>query len=93
MKVAVIGGRDFNDYDKAKKSLDNILKFVDEDIEIISGGAKGADAVGEKYAAEFGYPVKKFPADWDKFGKKAGYLRNKQMAASRTAGQQKSSRA
>ena len=49
------------------------------DIEIVSGTAKGADQLGEKYAKEKGYPVKQFPADWSK-GKSAGYVRNEEMA-------------
>ena len=45
-----------------------------------TGTAKGADSLGERYAKENGYDVKLFPPDWKKFGRKAGPLRNKQMA-------------
>lgn len=48
--------------------------------EVVSGGAKGADALGEVWANANKTPVKKFPADWDKHGKAAGPIRNKQMA-------------
>ena len=48
--------------------------------EIVSGGAKGADQLGERLAAEFGLPVRKFLPDWDKHGKGAGFLRNGDMA-------------
>ena len=47
---------------------------------IISGTAKGADYYGEVYAKSAGIPIERFPADWTKYGKKAGYLRNIQMA-------------
>jgi hypothetical protein len=47
---------------------------------IISGCASGVDTLGELYAFIHDIPVKKFPADWDKYGKKAGMVRNKIMA-------------
>lgn len=50
------------------------------DVEIVSGTARGADQLGERYAFERGLPVKQFPADWDQHGKSAGYIRNAQMA-------------
>lgn len=80
MKLIVAGDRDFNNYDFVKSKLDSILSQVDEDIEIVSGKCKGVDKLGEEYAAENGYPIKPFPADWDKYGKAAGPIRNKQMA-------------
>jgi hypothetical protein len=53
---------------------------------ILSGGtSQGADALGEKYAAEHGLKVEKYPADWNKFGKRAGYLRNNRMAEASNA--------
>jgi hypothetical protein len=47
---------------------------------VISGTARGADKLGELWAEHFGIPVERFPADWDKFGKSAGYKRNAEMA-------------
>lgn len=79
-KVIVAGGRNFNNYPLLCDRLDLYLKDMGGDIEIVSGTAKGADLLGEQYAKEKGYPVKRFPADWDAHGKKAGYIRNKQMA-------------
>ena len=78
MKVIIAGSREFNDYDKLCKFCDHILQNQKE-IEIVSGTAKGADKLGEKYATEKGYSIKRFPADWN-IGKSAGYLRNKEMA-------------
>ena len=49
-------------------------------MEIVSGGAKGADMLGERYAAEKGYAIKRFTAEWGKYGKKAGPIRNTEMA-------------
>lgn len=48
-------------------------------IEIVSGGARGFDRLGERLAHEYGIPLKRFPADWDTFGKRAGYMRNAEM--------------
>lgn len=79
MKVIIAGGREFNDYKALKVYCDGILQNQSE-VEIVSGGARGADALGEQYAKERGYPVKLFPADWDQYGKRAGFLRNEQMS-------------
>lgn len=79
MKVIVAGGRDFRDYDLLKSVLDQ-YKEIFPDIEIVSGKAKGADSLGEKWAIENKIHVYSFPANWDKFGKSAGYMRNEQMA-------------
>ena len=47
---------------------------------IISGTARGADQFGEQFAKEENYLLSRFPADWDKYGKSAGYRRNVEMA-------------
>ena len=81
--LLVVGSRNFNDFNLLNKKLDKALSnYKDFDIEIVSGGAYGADHLAEQYALEHGYSTKIFPitkADWDKYGKKAGYLRNKAM--------------
>lgn len=79
MKVIIAGGRDFSDYELLKTKCDNILSNS-SDISIVSGTARGADILGEHYALEHGYPVHKYPADWETHGKSAGYKRNVQMA-------------
>jgi hypothetical protein len=79
MKVIIAGGRTFYDYDLLCKTCDNALRLQRE-VEIVSGTANGADKLGEKYAKEKGYPIKQFPANWDKYGKSAGYKRNEEMA-------------
>lgn len=47
---------------------------------VVSGTARGADAFGEVWAGMNNVPIKRYPADWNKHGKAAGFLRNKQMA-------------
>lgn len=81
MRVIVAGSRGFNDYQKLCKTLDHLLcRYQPSEVEIVSGGARGADTLGERYAKEKGCSLKIFPAEWDKFGKSAGYRRNVQMA-------------
>jgi hypothetical protein len=81
IRVIIAGSRNFNDYKLLRSKLDFLLQNYNlNDIEIVSGTAKGADQLGEMYAKEKGISVKRFPADWDKFGKSAGVMRNKQMA-------------
>ena len=81
IKVIIAGTRDFNDYAFLKKNVDYFLQdFNPNKIEIVSGNARGADKLGERYAKEHNLPVKLFPANWDKYGKRAGYLRNQEMA-------------
>lgn len=79
MRVIIAGGRNFNDYEFLKTKCNHILQNQDEVI-IISGGAKGADALGERYAKERGYTLESFPAKWGEYGKKAGMIRNTEMA-------------
>lgn len=85
MKVIIAGSRCFKDYDLLKKVCDRELdpyerhKNIYGDIEIVSGGAHGADLLGEKYANEKKYPIKRFPANWEKYGKSAGHVRNSEM--------------
>ena len=82
-KIIVAGGRSFNNYDLLEQKLDYYLSSkINEgyDILIISGTAKGADSLGEKYAINKGYEIERFPANWDKYGKSAGYRRNVDMA-------------
>jgi hypothetical protein len=76
--VIIAGSRGFNDYALLKQRCD-LLFSQHRPTAIISGAARGADALGERYAKERGIPVKQFPAQWDRYGKRAGYLRNEEM--------------
>ena len=81
-RVIIAGSRDFTDYRLLCQKCDAILssKSQDSNIVIISGTARGADRLGEQYAAERGYQIERYPADWERDGKAAGYIRNKRMA-------------
>ena len=80
MKVIIAGGRDFDDFDLLCDKCDNILSEQPQGtVEIVSGTAKGADKLGEQFAIERRYGIKTFPAHWEKHGKSAGYIRNREM--------------
>jgi hypothetical protein len=82
LKVIIAGGRDFNDYKLLKTKVDKILsnKKTTHKIYILSGKARGADLLGERYAKENLLEVLEFPADSETFGKRAGFKRNEGMA-------------
>lgn len=83
-RIVVAGSRGFDDYKYLKSKLDQIT-WNEGDV-IISGGAKGADSLGERYAKEHSIRLEVYSADWDQYGKRAGYIRNKQMAEACTHG-------
>lgn len=81
-KILVCGGRHFESYGLLKVVLGKLIEKFYIDIsksELVSGHCQGADMLGEKYAEEYGISVKRFPADWGKYKRKAGPIRNKQM--------------
>lgn len=72
--------------DYARPKLDQFFsQFADREITVVSGGAHGADAIGEQYAKDRGYHVDRMTANWSKYGKGAGYVRNQEMADSSDA--------
>ena len=79
-RVIIAGGRDFDDYQLLKATMDKLLCNITDEITVVCGQAKGADTLGEQYAMEKGYTIDYYPAQWKLFGKRAGYLRNEQMA-------------
>jgi hypothetical protein len=80
VRLAVVGDRNFTDYSFVEKTLDRIIKEKKfSDITIVSGGARGVDTLAEMYASKHNLPIKVWEADWDKFGKSAGPIRNEQV--------------
>lgn len=81
-KVIIAGSREFTDYEFLKSKCDYYLsnKIKTHEVIIVSGHARGADVLGERYAREKGLKLLTFPADWDKYGNSAGYRRNCKMA-------------
>lgn len=77
MKIIIAGGRDFNNYYILEKVLNSFKELIDE---VISGDARGADELGARWATSNNIHVNHFPADWDYYGKAAGFIRNIEMA-------------
>lgn len=87
MRLVIYGSRDVDPTiaDITNKLNDNGIS--EEDIEeVVCGMARGADLAGKRWAEAFGIPVAEFPAEWDRYGKSAGYIRNRQMAKYATHG-------
>jgi hypothetical protein len=78
MRVLICGGRDFTDYERLRRVLDKSL-YIDGITTVIHGGAQGADACADVWAKQSYIPVKCYPAQWDKYGRSAGPVRNQQM--------------
>ena len=84
LKLAVVGSRSCNNVGIIFEYLCIICSPFQSkedvyDVEIVSGGAKGADTIAEKFALINRIPTKIFLPDWDKHGKSAGFLRNKDI--------------
>lgn len=83
-KLIVAGGRDFYseaDYRLLSDVLDNLFgDYSTDELVVFSGGAQGADTLGEGWAKRKGFEIQRFPAGWSIHGKADGPMRNKQMA-------------
>lgn len=86
LRVIIAGSRNFDDFSKLMNSCIDILHEISDQnddldkIRVVSGTARGADQLGEQYAKIAGYEVSRFVPDWDGLGKRAGYVRNAEMA-------------
>lgn len=87
MKIAVAGSRHLDErlvqpiiysmFNYIESTIKGQFGFIEE---IVSGGCRGVDVVGEKVAEECVIKITKFEPDWNKYGKVAGPLRNKEIA-------------
>ena len=77
-KVAIVGDRNFLDYSYFKKVID-LYKDVWGISFIVSGGARGVDTLAERYAKENEISYTAFVAEWSKYGKGAGPIRNQKI--------------
>lgn len=75
MKTIIAGGRHYNLTDEDREFLDSLTIT-----EVVSGVAPGADLDGVSYAIARNLPIEQFPADWRRYGKRAGFIRNREMA-------------
>ncbi|MFW5847609.1 MAG: DUF2493 domain-containing protein [bacterium] len=76
IKIAVVGSRTFNNYNFLCEILN---KYKENIFLIVSGGAKGADSLGEKWANENNIKTLIIRPDWEKHGRAAGFIRNKDI--------------
>lgn len=82
MKIIVAGSRAISNYDLVSETIKRFLQdhgLTVSDIEIVSGGANGVDRLAERWAIENSAKLSVFKAEWDRFGKSAGMIRNKKM--------------
>ena len=79
--VVIAGCRDYSNYEEAKAFIVSCLAEYEgnDPITILSGGCRGADLLGERFANEHAFPIKRYLPEWKKYGKAAGPMRNKQM--------------
>lgn len=81
-RIIICGGRHFADYELLETIADQYLQkqnISPQNVEIVSGHCRGADMLGERYATEHGCTLTLFPAEWEKYGRAAGPIRNKEM--------------
>ena len=78
MSIAIVGSRDFKNFDFLEKTILENYK-IENITEIISGGAKGADTLAEQFAIKHSIPMSIFSPDWELYDKSAGYKRHIQI--------------
>lgn len=79
MKVLICGSRTYDDWQAIEYIILRLKNLVGTQLVIIEGEAKGADRIARNIAEAYEIEVEKYPAEWDKYGRAAGPIRNKQM--------------
>lgn len=79
MRLVVAGSRTVTDYAYVAARLDAVCAKITAPITVLSGTARGADSLGEQWAAAHGHAVERYPADWEHLGSAAGIVRNQRM--------------
>ena len=77
MKIVIAGNRSFHDYQLLCQTLAPDKSRITQ---VLTGGARGADQLGYRWAWKHAIKHQLFRADWERFGKSAGVRRNFQMA-------------
>lgn len=80
-KLIIAGSRTITNYEDVRQAVIKSGYWAQyrHELEIVSGCARGVDQLGERFAEYNGLVCHRFPADWNKYGKRAGCLRNIQM--------------
>lgn len=84
MNICIAGSRNITEKSIISNAIftgiDNITTYKDKDnLVFVLGGAKGVDSIAEEVVKSFNYSIIKILPDWNKYGKRAGYLRNAEM--------------
>lgn len=81
-KLIIAGSRTFDDYGRLDYEVKHFIvnEIKSKNISIISGTANGADRLGERFAEKYKLNLIKMPANWNEYGKRAGHIRNEEMA-------------
>lgn len=74
--IAITGSREGQPTDSFEKIMDYLMTLYYPDVKIVVGDAQGTDSMVRVYCKFFGIPCEKFVAEWDKYGKAAGHIRN-----------------
>lgn len=80
-RLLVCGSRKWDNYGVVCEFLDSLVKRCGLEVTMVSGGAKGADLLAVRWAAERGHEHKSMPADWNRHRNRAGMIRNLEMLA------------
>lgn len=80
MRLIIAGSRSITDIEHVQQVMRFAVSAGCCLIEVVSGCAPGVDQLGEQWAAQNGIPVRQFPADWARYPRRAGRMRNAEMA-------------
>lgn len=81
MRIVIAGCRTFCEYDEARQAICRDLACLKPSgaVTVLSGGCRGADQLGERFAKELGWDIERYLPEWETYGRAAGPLRNKRM--------------
>lgn len=82
MRIIICGSRNWQDRRVIEQKLSSLISKYGPDLTIIHGGARGADSIAGQTAQRAGLRVEKHPAQWNRYGRSAGPIRNHEMAKS-----------
>ena len=78
MRILVTGSRDWTDEQRIFEAL--LLYSGGRGTILVHGACPtGADAIADRIASDWPWEIERYPADWNKYGKRAGFIRNKEM--------------
>ena len=84
MRIIIAGSRNYTNLDEFMLAMGEIMvqhhDLFTGNIEVVSGGARGVDSMGEYWANLLSYKIIQFIPSWERFGRAAGHIRNAEMA-------------